>query len=88
MNPDAIKWLNPKDLSRSVIPVKSAAEDVNDDGYIDRFLFFLTEDLVADGVLDSRNTSAVFIGQGADNATFGGTDSLRIVPEGNGKKEK
>jgi hypothetical protein len=63
-------------------PVHWALEDVDDDGDIDLILHFKTQET---GISEG-DTEATLTGETTDGVMIIGTDSVRIVPKGKGKK--
>ncbi len=64
----------------AVSPLRSALEDVNDDGFLDLGLKFSTADLVENGALSPDTIEGVLVGLLVDGNSIEGMDSIRIVP--------
>ena len=64
----------------AVSPLRSALEDVNDDGFLDLGLKFSTADLVENGALSPDTIEGVLVGLLVDGTSIEGMDSIRIVP--------
>jgi len=67
-------------LSGTASAVRSATEDVNSDGRLDRVLFFRVEILVANGALSATSTGVVLRGKTLGGLSLIGSDDVKIVP--------
>jgi len=67
-------------LSGTARAVRSAIEDVNGDGRLDRVFFFEVQSLVANGALNVASTGAVLRGKTLGGLSLVGDDSVKIVP--------
>jgi len=74
----------------AVSPLRSAFEDVNDDGFVDLTPKFSIPDLVEYEALGPHTLEGLLTGETVDGIPFSGMDSIRIVPpngsNGNGLK--
>jgi hypothetical protein len=77
---DTTVTLGDPQLSGTAPAVRSATEDVNGDGRVDRVLFFRVEILVANGALNAASTGAVLRGKTLSGLSLIGDDSVKIVP--------
>ena len=64
----------------AVNPLRSAFEDVNDDGFVDLTLKFSITDLLAYQALGSDTMEGLLTGELLNGTSFAGMDSIRIVP--------
>lgn len=63
-----------------LFPVRSAIEDVSDDGFEDLSLKFSVADLVESGALGFDTIEGLLTGELFDGTSFEGMDAIRIVP--------